>query len=137
MSKQKQTPGEVFCKKSVLRNFVQFIGKHLCQSFFNKVTGRRAATLLKKRLWQSCFPVSFPKVLRTPFSHKTPRGWGDIWNAFWNGCSECVLIFETSSCFTELIKEPHILSPSKLIMQDSKSFKHYFRRIVFNYKNSV
>ena len=25
------------------------------------------ATLLKKRLWRSCFPVSFAKFLRTPF----------------------------------------------------------------------
>ena len=37
--KQKQPP-EVFFKKSVLRNFAKFKGKHLCQSlFFNKVTG--------------------------------------------------------------------------------------------------
>ena len=29
---------EVFCKKSGLRNFAKFTGKHLCQSiFFNKV----------------------------------------------------------------------------------------------------
>ena len=32
-------PG-VFCEKGVLRNFVNFTGKHLCQSlFFNKVAG--------------------------------------------------------------------------------------------------
>ena len=31
---------EVFCKKSVLRNFAKFTGKHLCQrTFFNKVAG--------------------------------------------------------------------------------------------------
>ena len=36
----KKQPPEVFCKKSVLRNFTKFIGKHLCQSlFFNKVAG--------------------------------------------------------------------------------------------------
>ena len=29
---------DVFCEKSVLRNFAKFTGKHLCQSlFFNKV----------------------------------------------------------------------------------------------------
>ena len=27
----------------------------------------RPATLLKKRLWQRCFPVNFAKILRTPF----------------------------------------------------------------------
>ena len=31
---------EVFCKEAVLRNFIKFTGKHLCQSlFFNKVAG--------------------------------------------------------------------------------------------------
>ena len=28
----------------------------------------RHATLLKKKLWHSCFPVNFVKLLRTPFS---------------------------------------------------------------------
>ena len=35
--------------------------------FFNKVAGFRPATLLKKRLWHRCFPMNFPKFLRTPF----------------------------------------------------------------------
>ena len=31
---------EVFCKKAVLKNFVKFVGKHLCWNpFFNKVAG--------------------------------------------------------------------------------------------------
>ena len=64
---QKQ-PSEVFCKKSVLKNFAKFTEKHLCQSlFFNKVAGLRPATLLKKRLWHRCFSVNFAKFLRTPF----------------------------------------------------------------------
>ena len=42
---------EEFCKKGVLRNFAKFTGKHLCESLFDKVTGLRPATLLKKRLW--------------------------------------------------------------------------------------
>ena len=59
---------KVFCKKGVLRNFCKFRGKHLCQSLsFNKVTGLRPATLLKKRLWHRCFPVNFAKFLRSPF----------------------------------------------------------------------
>ena len=59
---------EVLCKKGVLRNFTKFTGKHLCQSlFFSKVAGLRPATLFKKRLWHRCFPVNFPKFLRTPF----------------------------------------------------------------------
>ena len=47
---QKQPP-EVLCRKGVLRNFANLIGKHLCQSLaFNKVAGLRPATLLTKRL---------------------------------------------------------------------------------------
>ena len=49
---------EVFCKKGVLKNFADL----------------RPATLLKKRLWHRCFPVSFGKFLRTPFLQNTPRG---------------------------------------------------------------
>ena len=49
-----------FCKKGVIRNFAKFTGKYLCQSL-------RPATLLKKSLWHMCFPVNFPKSLRTPF----------------------------------------------------------------------
>ena len=59
---------EVFCKKGVLRNFVKFTGKHLCQNLFlNKVAGLSPATLLKKKLWHSFFPIDFVKFLRTPF----------------------------------------------------------------------
>ena len=47
---------EVFCEKGVLRNFIQFAGKHLCQSLF-----------LKEKLWHRCFHMNFAKFLRTPF----------------------------------------------------------------------
>ena len=33
--------------------------------------GARPATLLKKRLWHSCFPANFVKFSRTPFSQST------------------------------------------------------------------
>ena len=46
---------KVLRKKDVPENFTKFIGKHLCQSLFNKVAGLRPATLRKKRLWHSCF----------------------------------------------------------------------------------
>ena len=40
-------------RKSVIRSFAKFTGKHLCQSlFFNKVAGLRPANLFKKRLTQ-------------------------------------------------------------------------------------
>ena len=62
-------------RSSHLRNFTNFIGKHLCQSlFFNKIADLRPATLLKKRLWHKCFPVNFVYFLRTPFSQNI-SGW--------------------------------------------------------------
>ena len=68
---QKQPP-ELFYKKSVLRNFTQFTGKHLCLSLsFNKVAVLRPATLLKKKLWYRCLPLNFVKLLRTPFFQNT------------------------------------------------------------------
>ena len=62
----------MFYEKVVLRNFTKFTGKHLCQGlFFNKVAGLTSATLFKKGLWHSCFPVNFAKFLGTPFLHNT------------------------------------------------------------------
>ena len=59
-------------KKGVFRIFSKFTGKYPCQNlFFNKVTGLRSATLLKKRFWDRCFPVNFVKLLRIPFLQNT------------------------------------------------------------------
>ena len=59
-------------RKGVLRNFVKFTGKHLCQSLlFIIVSGLRPATSLKKKLWHMCFPINFAKFLRTPFLRNT------------------------------------------------------------------
>ena len=55
-------------KTVFLKNFTKFSGKHLRWSLlFNKVSGMRPASLLKKRLQQRCFPVNFVKCLRTAF----------------------------------------------------------------------
>ena len=61
---------KVFCKKAVLRNFVRFTGKHLCQ----RLSQAWPATLLKKSLWYRCFPVNFAKFLRTPFLQNISGG---------------------------------------------------------------
>ena len=52
---QKHSP-EVFCKKSVLKNFANFTEKHQYWS--------------KKRLQHRCFPVKFSKSLRIPTMKK-------------------------------------------------------------------
>ena len=36
-------------------------------SFFNKVAGPRPVTLLKKKLWHTCFPVNFSKNFKSTF----------------------------------------------------------------------
>ena len=49
-------------KKVFLKNFTKFTGKHLYWSlFFNKDSRLSSASLLKKKLQQSCFPVNFVK----------------------------------------------------------------------------
>ena len=53
-------------KKGVLKNFAKSTGKHLCLRSATWLKGLRSATVLKKRLWQTCFPVNFVKFLRTP-----------------------------------------------------------------------
>ena len=74
-SSQKQSRSShrrCYLRKGFLRNFAKFTGKHLCQSlFFNKVAGLRPATVLKKRLWHTCFLVNFAKFLRTSFLRNT------------------------------------------------------------------
>ena len=62
---QKQPP-EVLCEKGLLRNFVEFIEKHMYRvPFLIKLQA------LKKRPWYRCFPVNFAKFLRTSFLHNT------------------------------------------------------------------
>ena len=63
---------ELFCKKVVLRNFAKFTGKHLCQSlFFNKVSGLRPATLLKKETLTQVFFCEFIEISKNTFFHRT------------------------------------------------------------------
>ena len=55
--------------KKIFLEISQISQENTCArvSFLNKVAGLGSATLLKKRLWHSCFPVNFVKFLRTLF----------------------------------------------------------------------
>ena len=85
--------GRCSIKKDVLKNFVKFTRKHLCQShFFNIVEvlssvnvttsggicglvtfiEKRPTTLLKKRFGHRCFPVNFVKFLSANFNRTPP-----------------------------------------------------------------
>ena len=55
---------EVLCRKGVFRNFAKFTGKQSPESL---VPEPRPATLLKKRLWHTCFPLNLAKFLRIFF----------------------------------------------------------------------
>ena len=90
LNSQKQ-PQEVFCKKSVLKNFAKFTGKHLCQSILliklqaSELTKKqqnnvvllfllltlKPATLLKKRLAQ-VFSCEFCEFSKNTFFYRTP-----------------------------------------------------------------
>ena len=60
LSKSRSNCPEVPYKKGAHKKFTKFKRKHLCQGLLvNKVADLRRATLLKKRLWHWCFPVSF------------------------------------------------------------------------------
>ena len=62
---------EVFYIKGVLKSFIKFTGKHQClaQPHFKYRWTSQPPTLLKNRLWHSCFSVSFVKFLKTSFLH--------------------------------------------------------------------
>ena len=51
-------------KRSVLNNFANFTGKHLCWSLF--LIKLQACHFIKKRFRHRCFPVNTAKFLRTP-----------------------------------------------------------------------
>ena len=54
---------EMFCEKDVLRNFVKFTGKYLCQGlFFNKVAG-----LIKKEALAQVFSCEFCEIFKNTF----------------------------------------------------------------------
>ena len=55
-------------RKGVLRNFVKFTGKHLCQSlFFNTVAGMGPATLFKKETLAQVFSCESWKISKNIF----------------------------------------------------------------------
>ena len=68
----KKQPLEGFCKKSVLKKFRKIhLKTPALEPLFNRVSGLRPPTLLKKRLQHSCFQVNFVKFLKTPFLQNT------------------------------------------------------------------
>ena len=66
---------EVFCKKSVLRKFTKFTGKHMCQSLFlNKIAGLRpkACSFIKEETLAQVFSGEICEISKNIFFHRTP-----------------------------------------------------------------
>ena len=57
-------------KKSVLRNFAKFTGNTYVKAYFNKVSGLRPATLLKRHLAQ-LFSCRFSEISKNSFLQNT------------------------------------------------------------------
>ena len=59
--------------KMMLLKFLQNSQENTCVrvSFLIKLQVSASVTLLKKRLWHSCFPVNFAKFLRKPVLQST------------------------------------------------------------------
>ena len=63
----------MLCKKGVLRNFVKFTGKQLCQSlFFSKVATLKPVTLFLKKALAQVFSFEFCEISKNTFLHKPP-----------------------------------------------------------------
>ena len=59
---------DVFFKKDALKYLAKLTGKHVYRSLFlKKTSGRRPATLFKKRLMHRVFPVKVLKLFRAAF----------------------------------------------------------------------
>ena len=62
---------DVFCKKGVLRNFANFIGKHLSQSFLIKLQAQ-ACNFIKKETPARVFSCEVCKISKNIYFHRTP-----------------------------------------------------------------
>ena len=111
----------MFCKICVLKNFVKFTGKQLCQSLlFNKVAGLRLVTLLKKRLWQM-FSCEFREIFRNTFfiehlrwlllnkTYKKMSVWSP-WNYFFSSSFD-FFIYISDSLYTVSIQGLNFIHP--------------------------
>ena len=56
---------EVFCKKSVLRNFTKFTGKHLCQSLF--IFSPKTCNYIKKETLAQVFTFEICEISKNTF----------------------------------------------------------------------
>ena len=63
---------EVFCKKSVLRNFTKFTGKQLCQSLFFLKKKALACNFIKKETLAQMLCCEYCEISKNTFFYRTP-----------------------------------------------------------------
>ena len=63
---------EVFCKKSVLRNFAKFTGKYLSQCLFFNKKDLSLLNFIKKEALAQLFSGEFYEISKNTFSYITP-----------------------------------------------------------------
>ena len=74
-SSNRSSRPKVFCKKGVLRNFLKFTGKHLCQNlFFNKVVILILINFIKNQTLAQVFSCEFCEISKNAFFYRTPPG---------------------------------------------------------------
>ena len=100
--KPQKQPLELFCKKGILRNFVNFTGKHLCWNFF-LIELQEVCSFIKKRLRHRCFSKEFTKFLRTP-------NLKIVNDCFWN------MFFNLSCLFSNLHFWPKLIDSFCIII---------------------
>ena len=69
---QKQPPG-VFYNKGVLRNFIKFTGKHLCQSLILIKLQAEAYNFIKNENLAQLFPCEFCEIYKNTSLQNTGR----------------------------------------------------------------
>ena len=123
---------DLLSKKGVFRNFTKFIGKHLCQSLlFNKVSGLRTATLLKRRLRHRCFPVNLAKFLKNTFFTEHLRTTASDSSAMQNISEKCtwhiLTFFDVKDIYQ---KEIYVFVFVWRIKYLQKKIKRIFKKII-------
>ena len=103
--------------------------------FFNKIEGLRPATLLKKSLWHTCFPVSFPKFQRTPF-YIEHLMWLllNVWLCSKNATKDfnkCLCEFNILSFSSRLVKYFFLFINFYFFQYSKRIFKFCCKRLIF------
>ena len=90
---QKQPP-EVFCKKRCSLKFRKFHRKApVLEPLFKKVAGVKTYNFIKMRLQRRCFPVKFPKFLRTPWRTSTKDCFCGVLKMFFAWECEILIVY--------------------------------------------